>query len=251
MAHLLRGARSTGGCDRLGRTGRSLLAEHGLLERLGDREADLLAGGDLDGLTGLGVPTEARLHLSQPEDAESGDLEGLALLHGLHDIVGQCAQEIVGLLPAHPPGFSELRHQLRLRHRGTSVGVEWCGEPGTAGPYADASADVKEVRIYQGLASHHTRRVTTFTAAMRVAADDRRPRSMPVRVVMHTAPRGGALRASRAASQSRRHSRTNRADSPGPSCAGAGFAARYCWRIGDFRGTRIAGREHAPCRDEA
>src|SRR5256886_11974012 len=129
MAHLLRGARRTGGCDRLGRTGRSLLAaEHGLLEGLGDREADLLAGGDLDGLARLGVAADARLHLPQPEDAESRDLEVLALLHCLHDVVDQRVQEIVGLLAAYPSRFRELRHQLRLRHRSTSVGVKWCGK---------------------------------------------------------------------------------------------------------------------------
>src|SRR5256886_3668953 len=185
MAHLLRGARRTGGCDRLGRTGRSLLAaEHGLLEGLGDREADLLGGGDLDRLARLGIAADAGLHLPQAEDAESRDLESLALLHRLHDVVDQRGQEIVGLLAAHPSRFRELRHQLRLRHRSTSVGVTWCGEIGTAAPYADASADVNVVRIYQGVAVHRS---------LAVAADARWSEGHPRRRRPRTPARAAAV----------------------------------------------------------
>src|SRR5262245_9598893 len=73
-------------------------AEHRLLERLGDGEADLLARRNLDRFAGLRIASHARLHLAEPEDAEPRDLHGLALLHALHDGVDEVVQQLVDLL---------------------------------------------------------------------------------------------------------------------------------------------------------
>src|SRR5262249_30257093 len=97
------------------------LPEHGLLERLGDREPYLLPGRDLDGLSGLRVAAHAGLHLAEPEDAQPRDLDGLALLDALHDRLGQEVEHLIGLLTVHATRFRKLRHQLRLRHRSPSI----------------------------------------------------------------------------------------------------------------------------------
>src|SRR5437870_4995064 len=66
------------------------VAEHRLLESLGDREADLLARRDLD---------------------------RLALLHGLDHGIDHRREHLVDLLPARADPFGEPRHQLRLGHQ--------------------------------------------------------------------------------------------------------------------------------------
>src|SRR2546428_11757 len=78
------------------------VAEHRLLEGLGDREADLLARRNLDRLTGLRVASHACLHLTQPEDSETRDLDGFALLHGLDHGLDHRREHLVDLLPARP-----------------------------------------------------------------------------------------------------------------------------------------------------
>src|SRR3989449_3558954 len=93
------------------------VAEHRLLESLGDREADLLARRDLDRLTGLRVAPHTCLHLAQPEDSETRDLDRLALLHGLDHGIDHRREHLVDLLPARPGPFGEPRHQLRLGHQ--------------------------------------------------------------------------------------------------------------------------------------
>src|SRR5438876_987018 len=93
------------------------VAEHHLLEGLGDREADLLARRDLDRLAGLRVAPRARLHLAQAEDAETRDLDRLALLHGLDHGIDHRREDLIDVLSARPGAFGELRHQLRLRHQ--------------------------------------------------------------------------------------------------------------------------------------
>src|SRR4030095_1977712 len=45
----------------------SPLAEHRFLELLGDREADLLAGGNLDLFAGLRIAADAGFHLAEAE----------------------------------------------------------------------------------------------------------------------------------------------------------------------------------------
>src|SRR5262249_7529003 len=97
------------------------LSEHRLLEHLCDREPDLFASRDLDRLTGLWVAAHACLHLAEPEDAQAGNLDGLPLLDALHDGLDQTAEPLAGLLATPPTRFGELRHQLRLRHRSTSI----------------------------------------------------------------------------------------------------------------------------------
>src|SRR5262245_27828712 len=99
------------------------LPEHGLLERLGDREPHLLPGRNLDGLAGLRVAAHAGLHLAEPEDAQPRDLDGLALLDALHDRLGQEVEHLIGLLTVHATRFRKLRPQLRLRHRRNPWGV--------------------------------------------------------------------------------------------------------------------------------
>src|SRR5256885_8446738 len=93
------------------------VAEHRLLESLGDREADLLARRDLDRLAGLRVAPHACLHLTQPEDSETRDLDRLALLHGLDHGIDHRREHLVDLLPARADPFGEPRHQLRLGHQ--------------------------------------------------------------------------------------------------------------------------------------
>src|SRR5881628_3246722 len=93
------------------------VAEHRLLEGLGDREADLLARRNLDRLTGLRVASHACFHLTQSEDSETRDLDGFALLHGLDHGLDHRREHLVDLLPARPGPFDEPRHQLRLGHQ--------------------------------------------------------------------------------------------------------------------------------------
>src|SRR5262249_15459962 len=97
------------------------LAEYGFLEGLGDREADLLPGRNLDRLPRLGIPAHAGLHLAEPEDAQPRDLDGLALLDALLDSLDQTVEYLIALLATYPTCFCEFRHQLRLRHRSTSI----------------------------------------------------------------------------------------------------------------------------------
>src|SRR5215475_7785024 len=97
------------------------LAQYGFLEGLGDREADLLPGRNLDRLPRLGVPAHAGLHLAEPEDAQPRDLDGLALLDALLDNLDQTVEYLIALLATYPTCFCEFRHQLRLRHRSTSI----------------------------------------------------------------------------------------------------------------------------------
>src|SRR5262249_17462057 len=127
-----------------------------LLEGLRDREADLLARGNLDRLSRLRVPSHAGLHLAEPEDAQPRDLDGLALLDALRDGVDQTIEDLVALLTADPTCFCEFRHQLRLRHRSTSI-------PGDNEPersrrnalyYGSRMASVKKTRANQGLARY-------------------------------------------------------------------------------------------------
>src|SRR5262245_24078388 len=91
-------------------------AEYRDLEALCDREADLLARGDLDLGAGLRIATDARLHLAQLEGSETGDLQVLALLHTLDHEIRQTREYGVGLLAADFAGLGELGDQLRLRH---------------------------------------------------------------------------------------------------------------------------------------
>src|SRR5262249_58326028 len=97
------------------------LAEYGFLEGLGDREADLLPGWNLYRVPRLGVPAHAGLHLAEPEDAQPRDLDGLALLDALLDSLDQTVEYLIALLATYPTCFCEFRHQLRLRHRSTSI----------------------------------------------------------------------------------------------------------------------------------
>src|SRR5262245_47268173 len=139
------------------------LPEHGLLERLGDREPYLLPGRDLDGLSGLRVAAHAGLHLAEPEDAQPGNLDGLALLDALHDRLGQEIEHLIGLFAIHATRFCELRHQLRLRHRSTSI-PGWIGTPRTAEEatiYGRRKASVKKTRAHQGLARYSERRASS------------------------------------------------------------------------------------------
>src|SRR5262249_52643277 len=130
------------------------LPEHGLLEDLGDREPDLLPGRDLDGLASLRIPAHARLHLAKPEDAQARDLDGFALLDALHDRLGEIVENLIGLLAAHPTRFCELRHQLRLRHRSTSI-PGWIPVARRIAPiYGSRDMSVKKTPVYQGLARY-------------------------------------------------------------------------------------------------
>src|SRR5438094_8598556 len=156
MAHLLRGARTAGGCERRGPTGRSLLAEHGLLEGLGDREADLLAGGDLDGLARLGIAADAGLHLPQPEDAESWILRVSPFFTVFTTLSIKAFRKSSACLRLTPPASASFATNCAF-----VIAVPPWGSSGAektnGAPYADAPADVKEVRIYQGLATRRLR----------------------------------------------------------------------------------------------
>src|SRR5262245_64619573 len=132
------------------------LAEHGLLEGLRDREANLLARRNLDRLSGLRIPAHAGLHLAEPEDTQPRDLDGLALLDALRDGVDQTIEDLVALFAANPTCFCEFRHQLRLRHRSTSIPGD--NEPESSRRnalyYGSRMASVKKTRANQGLARY-------------------------------------------------------------------------------------------------
>src|SRR5256712_11160894 len=88
------------------------VAEHRVLEGLGDREADLLARRDLDRLAGLRVAPHARLHLAQAEDSETRDLDRLTLFHGLDHGIDHRREDHIDLLSTRAGAFGEPRHQL-------------------------------------------------------------------------------------------------------------------------------------------
>src|SRR5213080_4374612 len=110
--------------DRRQRLLLAAVAEHRVLEGLRDREANLLARGNLDGLAGLRVAPHARLHLAQAEDAEARDLDRFALLHGLDHGIDDGRENLVDLLAAGAGPFGEFRHQLCLRHQTSWGGGE-------------------------------------------------------------------------------------------------------------------------------
>src|SRR5262245_21347273 len=133
------------------------LPEDRLLEHLRDREPDLLASRDLDRLTGLRIPPHACLHLAEPEDAQAGNLDGLPLLDALDYGLDQTVEHLVGLLATHPTRFCELRHQLRLRHRSTSIPGGISVARKNAPIYGKRDTSVKKTRVYQGLACYRPR----------------------------------------------------------------------------------------------
>src|SRR5262245_19512281 len=97
------------------------LAEYGFLEGLGDRAADVLPAPKLDRLPRRGIPARACLHLAEAEAALARDLDGCALLDALLDSLDQTVEYLIALLATYPTCFCEFRHQLRLRHRSTSI----------------------------------------------------------------------------------------------------------------------------------
>src|SRR5262249_33196824 len=136
------------------------------------------------------------------------DLDGLALLDALHDRLGQEIEHLIGLFAVHATRFCELRHQLRLRHRSTSI-PGWVGTPRTAEEatiYGSRKASVKKTRAHQGLARYSARRSPWENAE---PSSSRSRRGVPAR------PLGQDRRRGRGAAQPAACQHDGRHDRPG------------------------------------
>src|SRR5262249_1716274 len=89
---------------------------HGFLEFLGGTEGDLLAGLDLNWLTGRGIAAHARCALAHDQDAEPTDADAVALLGMLGQEADEIAENRLGLLLRHFVGFREICGEMLERY---------------------------------------------------------------------------------------------------------------------------------------
>lgn len=78
-----------------------------LLHSLTSLEADRLTGGNLDGLSGLGIPTGTSSTLTNLEGAEAGNLDAIALSQSIADSFENNVKSSVSLSLGHTGGLDD------------------------------------------------------------------------------------------------------------------------------------------------
>lgn len=84
-----------------------VLAVDLLLHRLTDLEADRLTGGNLNGLSGLGIPTSTSSTLTNLEGAEARNLDAIALSQSIADGFENNVKSSVSLSLGHTGGLDD------------------------------------------------------------------------------------------------------------------------------------------------
>src|SRR5262245_6800813 len=94
-----------------------LLAKHRVLQTLREAELAHALGGNLEGLAGLWIATDARLAIREDQLAEARQEEDAALLGFLRRQRERLAEDTFGLSRGEPFLIRKIRDRCRVRHR--------------------------------------------------------------------------------------------------------------------------------------